>query len=226
MLNSVFIFMDFAGARKSNNNSESCDSIFQDLKADVEDLKEEIQGLQTTAFKKPAKQHKDTLCKKLSAFCKAVCSGDHSDALAKLEDDILAKMDGSLGGNPKNDWVTDPDAQQSLRFLIDIILNADYDNDGLSFWMEIAEYGTDPFDADSDDDGKDDKWEIDNGFDPTVPDDFGDSDGDGISNANEIAWGMDPYSSDSDGDSNNGNFEDGTEMAHWLSLGYDESQAI
>jgi hypothetical protein len=224
--NTVFFLINDSDAKRSNHNSESCDPILSELKDDVENLKEEIQGLPKTSLKKPAEKHKDTLCNKLNAFWNAVCKGDYPDALDKMENDIRAKMDGFLGGNPKNDWVTDPDDQQNLKFLIDIILNADYDNDGLSFRIEISEYGTNPFDADTDADGKDDKWEIDNGFDPTTPDDYGDSDGDGISNADEIALGLDPYSSDSDGDSNNGNFEDGTEMDHWLSLGYDESQAV
>jgi hypothetical protein len=38
----------------------------------------------------------------------------YQGALNKLMNDIHAKADGSLGGDPKNDWITDPVEQARL----------------------------------------------------------------------------------------------------------------
>jgi len=42
----------------------------------------------------------------------------------------------------------------------------DSDSDGLSDYDELFTYWTDPFDSDTDNDGANDKWEIDNGYNP------------------------------------------------------------
>jgi len=36
----------------------------------------------------------------------------------KLQNDVMAKSDGSLGGNPSNDWITDPAAQSVVSALV------------------------------------------------------------------------------------------------------------
>jgi PKD repeat protein len=40
----------------------------------------------------------------------------------KLRNDIRAKADGSVGGNPNDDWITDPAAQQAICAIIDDII--------------------------------------------------------------------------------------------------------
>ncbi len=106
--------------------------------------------------------------------------------------------------------------------------NADFDGDGLTNLEEITPYTrpgaraarsiiggpppantiqTNPLDPDTDHDGLGDKWERDNGLDPTDngtvdPNNGanGDPDGDGVSNLAEQAHGTDPNNSDTDGD--------------------------
>ena len=54
---------------------------------------------------------------------------------------------------------------------------------------------------DQDGDGMEDSWELENGLDPTNPDDAtGDADGDGLSNKEEFGLSTDPNNPDSDGD--------------------------
>lgn len=83
--------------------------------------------------------------------------------------------------------------------------STDHDGDGLS---NLREYlcRVDPDDTDSDDDGYEDGFEFDNGFDPGDPSDANrDSDNDGMSDLWELTYGLDPTddsdkSSDLDGD--------------------------
>ena len=76
-------------------------------------------------------------------------------------DTIDSNCDGSLvDGFADTDGDGDPDC-----------VDADIDGDGLSNLDESNLYGTDPYDADSDDDGIDDGDEIADGTDPNDPDD-------------------------------------------------------
>ena len=86
--------------------------------------------------------------------------------------------------------------------------SSDPDFDGLTNMDEMV-LGTDPFQPDTDGDGREDGWAAQYGFDPcthngqterTDDDANADSDGDGLTNAEECAWGTNPGSPDSDGD--------------------------
>jgi hypothetical protein len=78
--------------------------------------------------------------------------------------------------------------------------STDEDSDGLSAAHEIF-LNTDDTSADTDGDSMDDKFEVDNGFDPTDPSDASaDADQDGLTNAQEYSIGLDPFSADSDQD--------------------------
>ncbi len=46
----------------------------------------------------------------------------YEEAIDKLKHDIRPKCDGSLGGNPRNDWITDPETQQELCAMIDALI--------------------------------------------------------------------------------------------------------
>jgi hypothetical protein len=48
--------------------------------------------------------------------------GYYEGAIQKLYNDLRAKADGCLGGNAKNDWVTDCEAQHSICEMIDNII--------------------------------------------------------------------------------------------------------
>ena len=99
----------------------------------------------------------------------------------------------------------------------------DTDGDGISDDDETNIYGTDPNDADSDDDGLNDGDELAAGTDPLNPDSdndglsdsvdpdpntFNDTDGDGLGDGMEILLGTDPNNADSDNDG----LLDGTEV--------------
>jgi|GEM_PF-6860402 len=86
----------------------------------------------------------------------------------------------------------------------------DSDNDGLSDSDETSVHGTNPFDADTDDDLIDDGWEVDNGLAPlSSADADNDEDGDNLSNLEEYNLGTDPFDPDSDGDG----VDDGHDLA-------------
>ncbi|MFK7895178.1 MAG: FG-GAP-like repeat-containing protein [Myxococcota bacterium] len=91
-----------------------------------------------------------------------------------------------------------------------IAFATDLDADGLLDVDEVAVYGTNPADADSDDDGLSDGFEIARAFDPNDGDETGtapsgldglaDRDSDGLVNADEERVGTDPDDPDSDDD--------------------------
>ena len=78
--------------------------------------------------------------------------------------------------------------------------DADSDDDGLNDWEETAIHGTNPLSADSDGDGMPDGWEVANGLDPLANDAANDPDGDGLSNLQELGYGTNPREADTDAD--------------------------
>ena len=77
---------------------------------------------------------------------------------------------------------------------------ADWDGDGLTNAEEQAA-GTDMNNADTDNDGLPDGWEVAYGLNPNSAGDANaDPDGDGLTNAQEYAAGTNPNSADTDGD--------------------------
>ena len=89
---------------------------------------------------------------------------------------------------------------------------ADTDDDGLSDGAEVS-LGTDPLLYDTDGDGMPDGWEWSSGLNPLVANSDGDYDGDGLSNIDEMEIGTSPCDADTDGDG----LDDGWEF----SLGFD-----
>ena len=81
-----------------------------------------IQDLPDAAFKGPASQRKNAFSQKLAEVSALIAAGKMPEAIDKLQHDIRAKMDGSVGGNPKNDWITDPEAQSYLTIRIDALI--------------------------------------------------------------------------------------------------------
>jgi hypothetical protein len=85
-----------------------------------------IQNLPESAFQGPALQRMTALENKLlhdpDSVAKLIQAGEMQDAIGKLKNDIRAKLDGSLGGNPENDWITDATAQQELADEIDCLV--------------------------------------------------------------------------------------------------------
>lgn len=85
----------------------------------IDSLCQLIGSIPDDAFKAPAGNRKDALCSKLDAVRAQIASGDGEDAFAKLSDDISAKMDGTLGGDPDDDWITDGFWQGFLALWVD-----------------------------------------------------------------------------------------------------------
>jgi len=78
-----------------------------------------IGSIPDDAFKAPADSRKSSFCNKLDAVRSQIANGDGDGAFAKLSNDISAKMDGALGGDPDDDWVTDGFWQDFLAPWID-----------------------------------------------------------------------------------------------------------
>lgn len=85
-------------------------------------LNDYIQSLPDDAFKNNADQRKNAFSEKLAEVSELIESGQYQEAIDKLENDIRAKCDGSLGGNSKNDWIKDPEAQQEIVAMIDDLI--------------------------------------------------------------------------------------------------------
>jgi hypothetical protein len=83
-----------------------------------------IQDLPSSAFDKPriADERKKVFSKKLSAIKKHVKQRNNRAAINQLTNDIRAKADGSVGGDPKNDWIADSTAQKDICKMIDDLI--------------------------------------------------------------------------------------------------------
>jgi hypothetical protein len=82
----------------------------------------EINEIDPETFKNP--NNKKTLTSKLSSVIEKLDNGEYQDALKKLENDILRKIDGcALTGSPdKNDWIKDCDSQAAIYpLVVDVI---------------------------------------------------------------------------------------------------------
>jgi hypothetical protein len=88
-----------------------------------EDIDDSIQDLPDDAFDNNAVQMSNALSEKLDEVDDLIDDGEYQEAIDKLKNDIRSKCDGSLGGNPNNDWVTDPDAQEELCEMIDDLID-------------------------------------------------------------------------------------------------------
>ncbi len=86
----------------------------------IESLDQAIQNLPDESFTKPkvADARKKAFHNKLQAVTAMILADEFLDAIDKLTHDIRTKMDGSVGGNPKNDWI-DPEAQAELIEILD-----------------------------------------------------------------------------------------------------------
>ncbi len=88
-----------------------------------------------------------------------------------------------------------PVTVQGLTLVDNAWLASDSDEDGIPAWREY-DLGTDPLDADTNDDGIPDGLSADSALESPNPD----SDGDGLSNETEAALGTNPFLVDTDGD--------------------------
>ena len=89
----------------------------------IQVLDDFIQNLDDDVFRNNARQRRRALHNSLRAVIQLIDAGEFQQAIDNLLD-IRERADGSLGGNPNNDWITDPAAQQEICAMIDdIIIN-------------------------------------------------------------------------------------------------------
>jgi hypothetical protein len=97
------------------------------------DLCSAIRELDDGAFKNQPDQRKNALCNKLVQVATqieyATNAGDpgisnlyYMNAIAKLSNDIGAKMDALFGGHKNNDWIVAPEAQATLHPMVHEII--------------------------------------------------------------------------------------------------------
>jgi hypothetical protein len=131
--------------------------------------------------------------------------------------------DDDVGFEMSYTYNTDIDGNGILdhnEFWLDqVYFTTDLDGDGLSAADELF-LRTDDENSDTDGDSMDDKFEVDNGFDPTNPTDgLGDADKDGLTNTEEYLIGLNLFSADSDQDQ----MDDLWELENGLSPLFDDS---
>ena len=78
-----------------------------------------IQGLDEICFKDKANQRKNAFNNMFNALDNMLENEEYSEMIQHLNNNIREKCDGSLGGNEKNDWITDPVAQEHICAKID-----------------------------------------------------------------------------------------------------------
>jgi len=114
---------------------------------------------------------------------------EHIHGLDPLLNDSAGDLDGDLLTNIEEfNLGTFPDS-------------VDSDGDMAGDYEEVNVHGTDPTDADSDDDSMYDGWEVLYGLDPLIDDADGDLDNDTLTNAEEFLYGTRPDLPDTDSDS-------------------------
>jgi hypothetical protein len=72
-----------------------------------------IDQIPDSAYKNNPQQRREALHNKLDAAIKAFRAGNAKGAYQMLQQDIMAHFDGDNGGNPDDDWISDPFIRQN-----------------------------------------------------------------------------------------------------------------
>ncbi len=95
---------------------------FYPVSSQFPEVNDYIQNLPDEVFINNANQRKTAFSEKLNEVIELINNGMYEEAILKLKHDIRPKCDGSLGGNPRNDWIIDPETQQELCAMIDALI--------------------------------------------------------------------------------------------------------
>jgi PKD repeat protein len=95
--------------------------IVVDAQEAVQITNDYIQALSDNAFKGNPNQRKKAFNNMFSAIDAMLDNEAYKGAIQHLRNNIQEKTDGSVGGNPNNDWITDPTAQQEICMKINDI---------------------------------------------------------------------------------------------------------
>lgn len=88
----------------------------------IKNLNDYIQNLPDNAFKNNPRQRKNALKNKLEEVFIKIENKEYQEAIQKLQNDIRAKADGTVGGDPKDDWIIDTKAQNEICTMIDDLI--------------------------------------------------------------------------------------------------------
>jgi alpha-tubulin suppressor-like RCC1 family protein len=127
----------------------------------------------------------------LSSIVDLACGANHT---------LVTKNEGTVSGSGLNSsgqagyptTTFNPKAATPISGFLIISALDDPDGDGLPTWRE-RELGTNPNNADTDDDGTPDGWEVNHGLNPLINDASADPDGDDFTNLQEYQNGTDPF---------------------------------
>jgi hypothetical protein len=82
-----------------------------------------IQSIDSASFGENANKRKDTLENKFSALEKMIVRKDYTGFIHSLQNDVRAKADGQINGNPENDWISGYDTQNHICSMIDDLVS-------------------------------------------------------------------------------------------------------
>ena len=86
----------------------------QSVEETLQKIQALLNSLPSESFKPPAQERRQALTNKLAAIKRQLADGLLTDAIDKLQFDILAKLDGSLGGSSGDDWIISTQAQEII----------------------------------------------------------------------------------------------------------------
>ena len=90
-----------------------------DDKEALSDINGHIQSLPDTSFKGNPSQRKNAFNNMFTAIDDMLVGMEYQGAVQDLRNNVRGKADGYMDGNSKNDWITDPEAQQHICMNID-----------------------------------------------------------------------------------------------------------
>ncbi|MFC1540089.1 kelch repeat-containing protein [Gemmatimonadota bacterium] len=105
--------------------------------SDIVTIKNVIYELPDDAFKVPANNRRGAFSDKLDEVQEMIETLDFQGAIEKLVHDIRAKMDGSFGGTPKDDWIISSTAQAAIYPVITDLINTLSEESGTAVQPQI-----------------------------------------------------------------------------------------
>ncbi|MBI5000279.1 MAG: hypothetical protein HZB92_01950 [Euryarchaeota archaeon] len=110
------IWEDISNFESTNELYIATNQMEFDIQLDL--INDCIKNIPPEAFEKNPEQRRNALLEKMDAVETMIYDGDYNGAIQKLKNDIRTKMDGSIDGNPKNDWIVDSVWQNEMDRLI------------------------------------------------------------------------------------------------------------
>jgi len=111
---SLILYDDDGGMDTDNMQVEVTDEF-----GALQDIDDYIQNLPDSTFNNKPTLRKKVLHTKILIVFKMLQKQKYQSSINKLNNDIRAKADGHIDGNPRNDWIIDPDAQYHICMKID-----------------------------------------------------------------------------------------------------------